>query len=433
VNTPLGTDTGDLGADVNIAGDADTKSERHLSIGQLQVALRSARGAAPHLVVAKPMNRGRQEHAEVPGKVSDDTDRSGSSRRATGAFRIWTSKMLGLHNAGALLAARKIRRKRDAPVDSSPTEGVWNAPGLGWSASFYTHARRWSTLLVVLVLLMVGAVTVAGRVLAIVHPAPVVVPVALRVSDLQFGGTAEAAVLDYLSWDQATTRSTRINALGRWGFTGAISDAWDGTGKLDTKNAVAIAVLRVSDDRAVVTVQARTAHRESSPATDLGANDSNPSGPPGAAMWLTLAVPVAVYGSRILVTAPPAIVGSPPTQAQGPAVATAADEDTDTGRATAETVNKLIAAYGSGDLEFARGPESNFTGLTGMVTSGEVQSWRMAKIRAGDDPSLRSGDVTVMWRLPDGAGQLRCSYRIQLAQRENRWLMQQIAPALGKS
>ena len=96
-------------------------------------------------------------------------------------------------------------------------------------------------------------------------------------------------------------------------------------------------------------------------------------------------------------------------------------------------MNKLIAAYGSGDLEFVRGPGSTFTGLAGMVTSGQVQSWRMAKTRPGADPSLRSGDVTVLWTLPGGAGQLRCSYRIQLAQRENRWLLQQITPAVGTS
>ena len=111
----------------------------------------------------------------------------------------------------------------------------------------------------------------------------------------------------------------------------------------------------------------------------------------------------------------------------------AADEDTDTGRATADTVGKLITAYGSGDLEFVRGPGSSFTGLAGMVTGGQVQSWRMAKLGTGDDPSLRSGDVTVLWSLRGGAGQLRCSYQIQLAQRENRWLLQQITPAVDAS
>ena len=146
-------------------------------------------------------------------------------------------------------------------------------------------------------------------------------------------------------------------------------------------------------------------------------------------MWLTVAVPVALRGPRILLTAPPALVGAAPTQALGAAVRVASDEDTDDGRATAETVSKLITAYGTGDLEFVRGPGSNYLGLAGMVTAGQVRSWRMAKVSPGGDPSLRSGDVTVLWTLPGGAGQLNCSYRIQLAQRENRWLLQQIAPA----
>ena len=42
-----------------------------------------------------------------------------------------------------------------------------------------------------------------------------------------------------------------------------------------------------------------------------------------------------------------------------------------------------------------------------------------------------AGDVTVLWSLPGGAGQLRSSYRILLTQRENRWLLQEITPAVG--
>jgi len=99
----------------------------------------------------------------------------------------------------------------------------------------------------------------------------------------------------------------------------------------------------------------------------------------------------------------------------------------------ADTVSKLITAYGSGDLECVRGQGGTFTGLAGMVTGGQVLSWRMAKLVAGADSSLRAGDVTVLWSLPGGAGQLRSSYRIQLVQRENRWLLQEITPAVGTS
>ena len=106
------------------------------------------------------------------------------------------------------------------------------------------------------------------------------------------------------------------------------------------------------------------------------------------------------------------------------------DEDIEGGRATAVTVGKLIAAYGTGDLEFVRGPGTSFTGLAGMVTAGQVLSWRMAKVGAGGDASVRSGDVTILWTLPAGAGQLRSTYRIEITKRENRWLLQQITPAI---
>jgi hypothetical protein len=282
-------------------------------------------------------------------------------------------------------------------------------------------------------LMVVGAVTVAGRVMAMVDPVPVLVEAAPRVSEVQFAGAAEAAVFDYLSWDAAAPRARRTTDLDRSGLKGAVNDGWDGTGRLMVENAVAVAVLRVSEEQAVVTVQARAA--ASTPA-DAANGYTGDSGPPGSAadtLWLTVAVPVALRGARIAPTAPPAVVGSPPTQALSPAVQAAGDEDSEAGRATADTVGKLIAAYGSGDLEFVRGPGSTFEGLAGMVTTGQVQSWRMDKIETGGDPSQRTGDVTVLWTLPGGAGRLRSSYRLQLAQRESRWLLQQITPALDES
>lgn len=278
-------------------------------------------------------------------------------------------------------------------------------------------------------LLVVGAVTVTGRVVAIVHPSPVVVAATPRVSDLQFAGAAQSVALEYLSWDTAAPRTLRTATLNRWGFGGVLNDEWDGSGQLGAENAVPVAVLRSGDDQAVVTLQVRAVPASLVQPANPGVIDANWPGA-GSAMWLTVAVPVALRGPQLVVTAPPVLVGSPPTQALGPAVRTAADEDTDAGRATMGTVAKLITAYGSGDLEFVRGPGSMFTGLVGMVTAGQVQSWRMAKVASGDDPSVRSGDVTVLWTLPAGAGQLRSTYRIELVQRENRWLLQQITPAI---
>jgi len=343
------------------------------------------------------------------------------------------SKVSGLHSLGRHLTARRARRTGSTPAAFPKVAGVWDFPRREWAGYFYGHARRWAVLATVAMLLVVGAVTVAGRVMAMVDPVPVLVAAAPRVSDVQFAGAAQAAVFDYLSWDAAAPRARRTTDLDRWGLTGAVNDGWDGSGRLMVENASAVAVLRTSDDQAVVTVQARAAASTHVDATTGYTGDSGPSGPAADALWLTVAVPVALRGARIVPTAPPAVVGSPPTQALGPAVRAAGDEDIEAGRATADTVGKLIAAYGSGDLEFVRGPDSTFQGLAGMVTTGQVQAWRMARIETGDDPSLRIGDVTVLWTLPGGAGRLRSSYRIQLVQRESRWLLQQITPALDES
>jgi hypothetical protein len=68
-----------------------------------------------------------------------------------------------------------------------------------------------------------------------------------------------------------------------------------------------------------------------------------------------------------------------------------------------------------------------------MVTDSQVLSWQLAKVATGGDTTLRAGDLTVLWTLPGGAGQLRSKYRIPLAQREHRWLLQQITPAVSTS
>ena len=193
---------------------------------------------------------------------------------------------------------------------------MWSFPRPSRARSFYPGARRWVVLAAAVMLLLVGAVTVAGRVVAMVDPAPVVVAPAPRVTDVQFAGVAQAAVLDYLSWNESAPRAERTAALSRWGLGGAVSDGWDGSGQLNVENSVAIAVLRTTDDRAVVTIQARTTP---SLPTQVATPATNSPNSPGAdsKTWLTVAVPVALRGSRIVLTAPPALVGSPPVQAPG--------------------------------------------------------------------------------------------------------------------
>ena len=419
--------------EANIGGGIDPG--RLLSVGQLQSALRTARhetvqgGGVGSEALAAVGGDDRGESLRDSG--AEDRGRPARVRRS--GIRASLLKSCGLHDLGRLPWARRQRRPGGTPAGVPKISVVWAVPHREWTGSLYDRARRWVVLATAVMLLVVGAVTVTDRVVAMVDPPPVTAAAAPRVSDVRFAGAAQAAAWDYLSWDAAAPRVARAAALSEWGVTGSAVDGWDGSGQLSIENAIPVSVVRIGEDRAIVTIQARTSGSPSSGAAAPATSITVSSRAAGSATWLTLAVPVLLRGSRVILTARPALVGSPPTEALGPAVPSAADEDTDTGQATAPTVNKLITAYGSGDLEFVRGPGSDFTGLGGMVTSGRVESWRMAKLPTGGDPATRAGDVTVLWTLPGGAGQLRCSYRIQLVQRENRWLLQQITPAVGTS
>ena len=413
-----------------IVGGSDSASGRLVSIGQLQSVLREV-----HARSSQPVELGSEALAAMPGGDKGDSrpglgDRGPLAPTRQSGLGAVKARASGLPKVRRLLSARRMGRGRE---ELTTAGGTWDIPRQHWAGSFCGQMRRWLMLAAAVMLLLVGAVTVVGRVVAMVDRAPLTTASVQRVSDLQFAGAAQAAALDYLSWDADASRTARSAALVRWGFAGAVTDGWDGFGRLRIENTVAIAVLRLPDDRAVVTVQARTAPPEPAPATTPTTTTSTLSGLAGSASWLTVAVPVAVRGPRVVITASPALVGSPPGQALGQAVVAAADEDTETGRVTAGTVQKLITAYGSGDLEFMRGPGSEFTGLAGMVTGAQVESWRMAKVSAGGDPAVRAGDVTVLWTLGGGAGQLRCGYRIVLVQQENRWLLQEITPSLEAS
>jgi hypothetical protein len=277
-------------------GDMDPKSGRSLSVGQLQLGLRAAH---ENLSQRVPLESGSDSSRDV-GSPRDSHSRSNEwirSRQTSpgpngpgGAL----SKTLGLQDLGFLLAAR--RQRENGPASDRPLKapGVWSFPRPSQASSLYASARRGLGLAVAVMLLVVGAVTVAGRVVAMVDPAPVVVAPAPRVSDLQYAGVAQAAVLDYLSWDSAAPRAARTAALSRWSLGEAVSDGWDGSGQLNVENSVAIAVLRTAEDRAVVTIQARTAPSLPTQVTTPATNSPNSSGADTSATWLTVAVPVAM-------------------------------------------------------------------------------------------------------------------------------------------
>ena len=150
-----------------------------------------------------------------------------------------------------------------------------------------------------------------------------------------------------------------------------------------------------------------------------------------SARWLTVAVAMASRQGQMVMTAPPALVGSPPAAAAPPAVGRGSGGgDAGTAAATRDTVERLLRAYGSGDLEFVRAAGAGFAGLNGAAELHAVTGWRVAELADGTDGSTRVGDVTVTWTLPAAAGRLTCSYRIELQHREGRWYLAGISPAI---
>ena len=227
---------------VIVGGDIDPESGRSLSVGQLQIALRAAHGNSYQRVPLDP--------GSVKSRNFDSLrDSNSQSRKWINGIltspgpkgpRGALSRIFGLQELGILLAARRQRLNGPAPDRPLKAPGVWSVPHPSQASALYAGARRWVGLAAAVMLLLVGAVTVAGRVAAMVDPPPVVLAPSPRVSDLQFAGAAQAAILDYLSWDGTAAHAARTAALSRWGFGGSVGDGWDGSGQLNAESSVAI-------------------------------------------------------------------------------------------------------------------------------------------------------------------------------------------------
>ena len=173
--------------DVIVGGDIDPESGRSLSVGQLQVALRVAHEKSSQRV---PLDSGSDSSRDVDSprdshSRSNDWNRGRQASHAPNGPGGALSRMLGLQALGLLLAARGKGLNGPAPDRALEAPGVWSIPRPSHAGSFYARARRWVGLAVAVMLLLVGAVTVAGRVMAMVDPPPIVVAPAPRVSDLQ--------------------------------------------------------------------------------------------------------------------------------------------------------------------------------------------------------------------------------------------------------
>jgi Conjugative transposon protein TcpC len=354
-------------------------------------------------------------------------------------------------------------RDRDRP---GTTQGSLGAPASAWDVlsvprrePVWVRLRRAGVLVVAVVVVAVGVLTITGQVLEWMSPATAPARRA-EVSDAEFAAAATPFAVDYLSWAESDPQS-RQSALARSAAPDTTVDGWGGTGRQWADSPTAIGVTRVNGggERAVVTVRVRVTpftttdttsdtpastpqpspptpepgpSPDSTPAEQEGvpnvASGSVPQGPgwtAGVPRWLTVAVPVAAgRDGRVVVTAVPALVGSPQPSAHVPSPREgAAEEDARFARDTREVITTLMRAYGSGELQYARAEGTSFSGLNNAVELVDVLSWRVHASNAtdmsggaggGGEDRVRVGGVTVMWSLSGGAGMLRCTYRVEL-------------------
>lgn len=355
---------------------------------------------------------------------------------------------------------------------------------LGWNVisaprePWLRRARRVAVVALATVIVLAGMVNIAGQLVGWLRPP--IAPAAPAVADSAYAAVAVPFAVDYLSWDQ-TRLPARQTALRRAAGPDSTVDGWGGTGRQWADSATLLHVARREPDHAIATVRARvTAYQpandanrhstDSTDRTDAGPVDSTTRGTPSTndthrpstqdpnepagttdtdtasgpvlgtpgwialpSRWLNLAVPLQHISNRIMVTAPPAIVGSPPTTVLGPAVDRSAANNAELADTTRGGVRTLLTSYARGDLTYARAAGTGFTGLSGAAELTSVTSWRARPAQdtaVGGERSVQgavaaAGDVTVVWNLPGGAS-LTCSYRIELDRDAGRWYLADI-------
>ncbi|MDU0293322.1 hypothetical protein [Saccharothrix longispora] len=310
----------------------------------------------------------------------------------------------------------------------------------------------------VTVLTVLGAVDVTVTAMGFIRPSPS--PSAAGIPDEVLDGVAEAVAVDYLSWD-ARERERREQVLRRWASPDREIDGWDGQGRQSADSPAVLARTRRGVDQAVVTVRVRVVPYApdeqagsqtppptqppteepgtSSSATEPGvaAAQPAPTDPPGwrahPARWLVLAVPLARHDGRVLLTAPPALVGDPGTTLPEPVPAVEAVNDDRFTRETRQAVRSFFEALATGELDFVRAPHARIASLHNAAVLVELRQWRGMQAQPGAPPERRAGMASVVWRIAENAGQLTCSYRVGLHRQDDRWLLTGIDTDTGKA
>lgn len=323
----------------------------------------------------------------------------------------------------ALLAGGGSARPSDEPV-VQPFDVLTGRP----REPRWVRVRRTFAVTTMVVLMLAGAVSIAGEVMGWLRTAaPATGP---QLADADFDGAAELAATDYLSWD-AGNKPRRQAALTRIAAPGVAVDGWDGTGRQWADSAATIGRTRSAPDHAVVVTQVRvvpftgsTSDTALPPPSSPRDGDGSVSSAPdlsaagwtaGTARWLTVAVPLVVRDGRPLLAATPALVGAPPALGDSSSANTAAGSTDDSfSKSTQDTVTQFLQAFATGELDFVRAPRASLVGLDKAVAFRELKAWRARQLVPGQDSAVRAGTATVTWKLPGSAGELTCSYRITL-------------------
>ena len=358
--------------------------------------------------------------------------------------RAFLAKLSGTDDLGAQLAARKAgrtarktgvaplppaepSRSGEQPEIKSAAAAAWQvlSPRTGLRESWPVRARRWSGQALVVVALLAGVITISNGILNWIRPAHVAAAAAPTAPDVVLSGVAETVALDYLTWNatdqsQGAAGGLRAAALTRIGLPDGSADGWQNTGAETAQSAAVIGLTHIDPTHAAALVRVQL-----QPAAPTAAK-AGATATPVAATWVSLAVALNIDGEHAALGATPALLGSLPDTI--PLSVGNTTVDTTFTQATTETVNALMSAYGTGNLQFVRGSGTTFTGLNGAATLQSVLSWQATTPPPGADPTLRDGDVTVAWTLPGSAGVLTSRYHLQLIQQADRWLLQSITP-----
>jgi len=322
-------------------------------------------------------------------------------------------------------AERPRRSRRQAPAADAGS--LWEAAGeevsrqrasdeTPWHTERETGSRWYWTALRIGLLAVLAVFVFAGVRAVFVPPEAEVAPVTIDPRTLfptaEGAATAERFTESYLTWDEdnAGARSAalaldvaQLDNDGRLG--------WDGSGKQTAADARVMSMAIADEATATATVSARIT-------TAVGEDETTTT-------WVALDVPLAVSGDRVIVTGQPAFVAVPaPVQAE--VEPSSKTTDSAITSATRDYVDAFFTAYGrDGDVSAMTAPDSDISGLGGVMQLEEVVDWTVY----GSKGDTRDARAVVSWLGP-GDTLVRQTYSLTLTEVSggsgSRWQISEI-------